>query len=128
MKIGTLLIQGSIKMDGKELILDADGDTSIIASTDDQIVVKVAGANQIVFKDGSIEPITDNDVDIGSSTKTFALSICDTALCDTRVGIPYSAGDPSSNGQIKIATGVGTGGVGLLKFMVNDTVQYCIAS
>lgn len=36
-------------MDGAELILDADGDTSLQASTDDQIDVKIAGADDFLF-------------------------------------------------------------------------------
>ena len=33
------------KVEGRELILDADGDTSITADTDDQIDIKIAGAD-----------------------------------------------------------------------------------
>ena len=36
---------GGGDLDGKELILDADGDTSITADTDDQIDIKIAGAD-----------------------------------------------------------------------------------
>jgi len=75
-------------LNGEELILDADGDTSITADTDDQIDIKIAGVDQIKFtaaqqdfssagaiqmsiKDGSIEPGADNDVDLGSSSEKF---------------------------------------------------------
>ena len=34
---------------GKELIFDADGDTSITADTDDQIDIKIAGADDFQF-------------------------------------------------------------------------------
>jgi hypothetical protein len=36
-------------MEGRELILDADGDTSITADTDDQIDIKIAGADDFQF-------------------------------------------------------------------------------
>ena len=36
-------------LNGTELILDADGDTSLHASTDDQIDVKIAGADDFKF-------------------------------------------------------------------------------
>ena len=58
-------------LNGEELILDADGDTSITADTDDKIDVKVAGADQVSFQDGKIEPSVDNDIDLGSATKEY---------------------------------------------------------
>ena len=36
-------------MNGNELILDADGDTSITSDTDDQIDIKIAGADDFTF-------------------------------------------------------------------------------
>ena len=57
-----------IDLNGKELVLDADADTSITADTDDQIDVKVAGTDQITIKDGAVSPVTNNDVDLGTSS------------------------------------------------------------
>jgi hypothetical protein len=62
---------GGTDLDGKELILDADGDTSITADTDDQIDIKIAGTDQITIKDGALSPVTDNDIDLGTSTLEF---------------------------------------------------------
>ena len=43
---GTVLTNGgSVDLNGQELILDADGDTSITADTDDQIDFKIAGTD-----------------------------------------------------------------------------------
>ena len=62
-------VRGSgIDADGQEVILDADADTTITADTDDQIDVKVAGTDQITIKDGAISPVTNNDVDLGTSS------------------------------------------------------------
>jgi hypothetical protein len=62
---------GASDMEGRELILDADGDTSITADTDDQIDIKVAGSDQIKITDGAIIPSTDNDIDLGTSSLEF---------------------------------------------------------
>ena len=63
-----LEMPNSLDMNGKELILDADADTSITADTDDQIDVKVAGTDQITIKDGAVSPVTNNDIDLGTSS------------------------------------------------------------
>jgi hypothetical protein len=62
---------GGTDLDGNELILDADADTSITADTDDQIDIKVAGSDQIKITDGAIIPSTDNDIDLGTSSLEF---------------------------------------------------------
>ena len=43
------VIVTSLDMNGTELVLDADGDTSITADTDDQIDVRIAGADDFQF-------------------------------------------------------------------------------
>jgi hypothetical protein len=40
---------GSLDLEGRELVLDADGDTTITADTDDQIDIKIAGADDFRF-------------------------------------------------------------------------------
>jgi len=40
---------GSLDIEGRELVLDADGDTSLTADTDDQIDIKIAGADDFRF-------------------------------------------------------------------------------
>jgi hypothetical protein len=70
-------------LNGTELILDADGDTSITADTDDQIDIKVAGTDQITIKDGAVSPVTDNDVDLGTTSLEFKDGYFDGTLhCD----------------------------------------------
>ncbi len=81
---GNLVTPGTLDVNGQELIIDADGDTSITADTDDQIDVKIGGTDQFSIKDGVIEPTTDNDVDLGSSSKEFKDGYFDGTLhCDT---------------------------------------------
>jgi hypothetical protein len=62
---------GALDIEGRELVLDADGDTSITADTDDQIDFRVAGADQIKITNGAIIPSTDNDIDLGTSSLEF---------------------------------------------------------
>ena len=66
--VNGVLTADSLDLNGGELILDADADTSITADTDDQIDVKVAGTDQITIKDGAVSPVTNNDVDLGTSS------------------------------------------------------------
>ena len=46
---GNLVTPGTFDVNGQELILDADADTSITADTDDQIDIKIAGADDFQF-------------------------------------------------------------------------------
>ena len=70
-------------INGEELILDVDGDTSITADTDDQIDIKVAGTDQLTIKDGALSPVTDNDVDLGTTSLEFKDGYFDGTLhCD----------------------------------------------
>ena len=51
----SIFVAGNIDMNGKELILDEDGDTSIRAETDDTIEFKLVGDADIIFTTGVIE-------------------------------------------------------------------------
>ena len=62
---------GGTDLDGKELVLDADGDTSLTADTDDQIDIRIAGTDQLTIKDGALSPVTNNDIDLGTSSLEF---------------------------------------------------------
>jgi len=61
----------SLDLNGQELIIDADGDTSLHASTDDQIDIKVSGADQFTITDGFINPVLTNDVSLGTNSLKF---------------------------------------------------------
>ena len=43
----------AIDLDGKEMILDADQDTTLTVDTDDQVDIKIAGNDQVVITTGS---------------------------------------------------------------------------
>ena len=52
-QLATEFPSASLDMNGTELILDADGDTTITSDTDDQIDIKMAGNDQVVIATGS---------------------------------------------------------------------------
>ena len=52
---------------GGELILDLDGDTSIHADTDDQIDIKIGGADDFAFKANSFEVQTGSIIDMNGT-------------------------------------------------------------
>jgi len=61
---------GSLDLNGTELVLDADGDTTIHADTDDQIDIKVAGADKVrVDSSGRV------GINTGTSTLTSQLNV-----------------------------------------------------
>jgi hypothetical protein len=68
---GNITIGGTLDMNGNELILDADADTSITADADDAIDFRCAGEDQMTLSNGALLPATDNDLDLGSSSKEF---------------------------------------------------------
>ena len=55
---------GFTNLAGDELFLDADSDTSITASTDDQIDIKIGGADDFVFKANSFEVQGSSNIDM----------------------------------------------------------------
>jgi len=68
---GGVTIATSLDMNGKELILDADADTSITADTDDQIDFKVGNTDQVKLTDGALSPVTDSDIDLGTTSLAY---------------------------------------------------------
>ena len=54
----SLELPSTLDMNGNELILDADADTSITADTDDQIDIKIAGSDSLRIKASEIENVS----------------------------------------------------------------------
>jgi len=72
---GNLSTTGTLDVNGGELILDADADTSITADTDDQIDIKIAGADVYTITASSFdfngkELILDADADTSITADT----------------------------------------------------------
>ena len=60
-----------IKMGGQSIQLDPANSSAITAGTNNIIIVSAGGADQVKFTDGTIEPATDNDIDLGTASKEF---------------------------------------------------------
>lgn len=65
---GVLLKDGGIDVNGNELILDADGDTSITADTDDQIDFKTGGSDRMTID-------SSGNVGIGTTSPSEVLDL-----------------------------------------------------
>jgi microcystin-dependent protein len=83
-------IELGISSSGSRVTLDADGDTFLSATTDDQIDVTVGGTAQLQITDGVVSPTTDSDVDIGTTAKRFKDAYVDSL---TVTGNITAAGD-----------------------------------
>ena len=64
---GAVTANSTLDMNGTELILDADADTSITADTDDEIHIKIAGADDFKFKANTLEVQTGSNIDMNGT-------------------------------------------------------------
>jgi len=87
---------GGHDLNGEELILDLDGDTSITADTDDQIDIRIGGTDQITIKDGALSPVTDNDIDLGTASLEFKDAFFDGTVTSDAFAGPLT-GDVTGN-------------------------------
>ena len=85
------------------LSFDADTDTGFYRPASNQIAVVANGARQLLFKDGSVEPYLDSDVNFGTSSFRFKNGYWD--LIDT-LNFKVNGGQ-GSDGQVLTSTGSG---------------------
>jgi hypothetical protein len=86
---------GPLDINGKEFILDADADTSITADTDDQIDIKVSGADDFVITANLFESQTGSVIDL-NGTKLEIDADADTSLTadtDDQIDIEIAGAD-----------------------------------
>ena len=65
-------MSGSLDLDGNELILDGDGDTSITADTDDVIDFRIGGSDEMEFSVFGLRPKTNHGKNLGSSSQRWS--------------------------------------------------------
>ena len=64
-------MSGNLDLDGNELILDGDADTSITSDTDDVIHFKIAGSDEMQMSASAFRPDTDGGIALGTSNRRF---------------------------------------------------------
>jgi hypothetical protein len=95
-------LAGSIDLQGQELILDADADTSITADTDDQIDFKIGNTDVANFKNSSSDfvitsAVQDKDIvfkgdDGGSGITALTLDMSDAGAATFNAGVTATTG------------------------------------
>ena len=93
-------VEGVINFNGKEITLDADFDTSITADTDDEIHIKIAGADDFKFKANTLEVQTGSNIDM-NGTELILDADADTSITadtddqiDVKVCLLYTSPSP----------------------------------
>lgn len=66
------LVTGTVDLNGSELILDADADTSFTADTDDQIDIRIAGADDFRFTANTFTAILGSTIATDTIAETTA--------------------------------------------------------
>lgn len=93
-------------MNGFELILDADGDTSITADTNDQVDFKVGGFDELVLTGAALYPATSDGLQLGSTTKMWSdIFLASGAVINFNNGnytITHSAGALTFSGNLGV--------------------------
>jgi hypothetical protein len=118
----------NLDMNGVELILDADADTSITSDTDDQIDIRIAGADDFRFTANSMNVLSGSTLTIDSgatiTNSGTATGFADlTAIGDGTVGSPSIANSGDTNTGVYFTAadtvGVVAGGVEKFRFGSN---------
>jgi len=88
-------------LNGTELILDADGDTSLHASTDDQIDIKVAGADDFKFTANTFTANSGSGIVVPDGGLTFG----STAISSTAAELNILDGVTATAAEINLIDG-----------------------
>ena len=123
---GNLVTPGTLDVNGQELILDADADTSVTADTDDQIDIRIAGADDFQFTANTFtaqsgSTITTPTLGVGN-TKDLGAGI-HVKVADSGVSAVNSAADElvlENSASCGLSIFSGTGEVGKIAFGDSD--------
>ena len=109
------------------LVIGRDADNDIDFATDNNIIFRAAGADQIKLVDGALAPVTDYDIDLGTSSLQFKDAFFDgTVTADAFAG-PLT-GDVTGNvsGTAATVTGAAQSNITSLGTLTTLTVDNVI--
>lgn len=116
-KDGGLVAAGAVDANGQELILDADADTSLTADTDDQIDVRISGADDFRFTANTFTALSGSTIAADTIAETTAASgvtvdgclIKDGRVAALAVASMFSSTEQTGTGSPQnVAHGLGT--------------------
>ena len=107
---GLVTANAKIDLNGTELILDADADTSITADTDDTIDVRIAGADDFQFTANTFTAVSGSTIatnTIAETTSTSGVTIDGLLVKDSKIELADgTAALPSLSNSGDVNTGI----------------------
>ena len=82
----------STDLNGSELVLDADGDTTLAADTDDTIDIKIAGADDFRFTANKFEALSGSSIDMNGGEVILDADADTSITADTDDEIDFKVG------------------------------------
>ena len=118
---------GTISLDAIEG--DADSNTSITFSGSDVITIATGGSNRLTIGDGALSPVTDNQIDLGTSSLEFKDAYFDGTVTSDAFAGPLT-GDVTGNvsGTAATVTGAAQSAITSLGTLTTLTVDNVIVN
>ena len=122
---------GALQLDS--IAGDADTNTSITFSGSDVITIATGGSGRLTIGDGALSPVTDNQIDLGTSSLEFkdayfdgtvhtdAISLDGTAITSTAAELNILDGVTSTAAELNLVDGITAGTVTASKAVIVDS-------